>query len=321
VAAAAARVRAEGITVDTRVYADEAAEAITWAAAAEQAALIVMSTHGRSGVGRWIYGSVADQVLRRAAVPVLLVPPRSEHAWSDARPGLRVLVPLDGSPLAEEALGALANPLAAVAPTLVLLQVVQPLLPVVADGIVYTSPFDEEVEVGSARDYLEAVATRLRADGRTVELHALLGYPTTAIAAAVREYRIDLIAMATHGREGVARLVLGSVTAGVMQQSPVPLLLVRPAVGSKPVAVPAAAARPAPDTVTITLTPRELAWVERGLAELLRGAERESGARVDETPAAEAIAALAQRLSVQTAGPAPVANGTARLAPGPPRPG
>ena len=66
-----------------------------------QAGLVVMTTHGRSGLGRWLYGSVADQVLRRTDVPVLLVPAAGDRAWA-AGTLRQILVPLDGSALAEE---------------------------------------------------------------------------------------------------------------------------------------------------------------------------------------------------------------------------
>ena len=62
-----------------------------------------MSTHGRSAPGRWVYGSVADRVLRRASVPALLVPANCERQWPADGP-LHVLVPLDGSDFAQEAL-------------------------------------------------------------------------------------------------------------------------------------------------------------------------------------------------------------------------
>ena len=68
------RLRADGLTVQTQAYYDAADTAILAAARQKQADLIVMSTHGRSGLNRWVYGSVADAVLRVAPIPVLLVP-------------------------------------------------------------------------------------------------------------------------------------------------------------------------------------------------------------------------------------------------------
>src|SRR5581483_1003694 len=72
--AMAAQLRAQGLAAEPHVYYDEAPAAIADAAQRHQAGLIVMSTHGRGGLGRWVFGSVADAVLRTAEVPVLLVP-------------------------------------------------------------------------------------------------------------------------------------------------------------------------------------------------------------------------------------------------------
>ena len=90
---------------ETHVYYDNPVHAILDAAERQHVDLIVMSTHGRGGLSRMLYGSVADQILRRASVPVLLVPSIVEHAWPTLGPR-RILVPLDGSEFAAEALQA-----------------------------------------------------------------------------------------------------------------------------------------------------------------------------------------------------------------------
>src|SRR6266540_169598 len=86
--------------------------------------LIVMSTHGRSGLGRVLYGSVADRVVHEAVLPVLLVPAAAEVAWPDEG-RLRILLPLDGSDTAERALGPLGELAGATGAELVLLRVVE----------------------------------------------------------------------------------------------------------------------------------------------------------------------------------------------------
>jgi nucleotide-binding universal stress UspA family protein len=83
-----------------------------------------MSTHGRGGVGRWIYGSVADHLLRHAQVPVLLTSAAAQRVWAEGSP-LRVLVPLDGSALAEEVLARLGALPAALRGELILARVVE----------------------------------------------------------------------------------------------------------------------------------------------------------------------------------------------------
>ncbi len=90
--------------VETTTAVGEAADTIVEEIGVRRPDLVVMSTHGRSGIRRWIYGSVADEVMRRAPVPVLLVPAACPGEWPSNR-APRVLLPLDGSELAEGALG------------------------------------------------------------------------------------------------------------------------------------------------------------------------------------------------------------------------
>ena len=225
--ATAARLRETGLDVDGYVYYERPVLAILDAAQRHQVDLIVLSTHGRSGLGRVIYGSVADDVLRRAEVPVLLVPPMLDHAWPTDRP-LTVLVPLDGSTLAEAALES-ANLLAeGLGARLHLLQVVQPpTYPLYGDGYVYI-PFDDEAERANARQYIEQQAAKLAGRGRPATFEVAVGSPDVVIARTAAEQQADVIAMATHGRGGLARLVLGSVATGTLRRSHVPLLLTRP---------------------------------------------------------------------------------------------
>src|SRR5262249_52164400 len=114
-----------GIQIETAVIPGEAADVIVEEAQRRHADLIVMTTHGRSGLGRWLYGSVAEAVLARSLVPVLLV--RSGMPTSDlsAEGGAqRVLLPLDGSPNAERALPAAANLARAIGAEILLARVV-----------------------------------------------------------------------------------------------------------------------------------------------------------------------------------------------------
>jgi nucleotide-binding universal stress UspA family protein len=227
----------EGVTAETIEFWGEPGPEIVRAARERGAGLIAMATHGRSGLGRWLYGSVADHVLRHAEVPVLLVSAVCPPAWPEGGPGT-ILVPLDGSALAEAALApaaALAGPLRA---RLLLLRAVEP--PVVAGaayatGYVYAD-YDPGPALEEARGYLEGVARGLRERGLTADVAAEEGPAAAAIARAARERGAGLIAMATHGRSGIGRLVLGSVATGVLHQAAAPLLLLRPGPG-----------RPAPD--------------------------------------------------------------------------
>jgi nucleotide-binding universal stress UspA family protein len=229
--ATAGRLRDGGLKVEPDVYdADrgEVGRAICQAALEWQAKLIVMATHGRGGLGRFLYGSVADEVLRQATVPVLLVSSQSEHAWSIDRPP-RILVPLDGSPLAEAALDPAGELAEALGAELLLLQVIEPLPPrakTVAPELAGSHVTDE---LAKGRSYLEGIAQRVRRAGHRAVTHFAVGWPAAAIAEAASAERCDLIAMATHGRGGLARAAHGSVATGVLQRTGVPLLLTRPA--------------------------------------------------------------------------------------------
>lgn len=91
------------VGADSRLLDGEPAPAIVGLALRVAAALLVMSTHGRSGLGRWVYGSVAERVLRASVAPVLLVPALARTNWEETD-RCRIVVPLDGSPLAETVL-------------------------------------------------------------------------------------------------------------------------------------------------------------------------------------------------------------------------
>ena len=191
--------------------------------------MLVLTTHGRSGLTRTLLGSVADEVVRRAAGPVLLLPGAAPTDWLERPPeGRRVLVTLDGSPLAEEVLGPACALAAALDAELLLVRVVLPLMPEYMAAQAVVGRIEPEDSLVEAQGYLEAVAQHLRAYGVRVETHALLGSPIPTVVQLAQTSRADAIAMATHGRGGAARLVFGSVATGVLQRTAVPLLVLRP---------------------------------------------------------------------------------------------
>jgi nucleotide-binding universal stress UspA family protein len=283
--AAVERAKAGGVEAEPylyHLYYDRVGSLIADTARQQQADLIVMSTHGRGGFGRWIYGSVADEVLREAEVPVLLVPAGCEQPWSSDRKPC-IVVPLDRSELAEAALGPATELARLLGAGLFLVHVVQ--LPTYAYGDGYAfSQFDAEAELTEAREYVEQIAGRLRASGLSVRTWTGVDSPSLAIAAMARAAEADLIVMATHGRGGLARLVLGSVATGTLQRANVPVLVVRPATVRQPTAEPPLAAAkpsttpelpPAGPSVSITLSTRDLDLIERGLGELLLNPDRD----------------------------------------------
>jgi nucleotide-binding universal stress UspA family protein len=233
----ATRLRAEGFEVEICSPQGDVADEILAEAQRRDVDLIAMSTHGRSGLGRWVYGSVAEAVLARTPVPVVLT--RAWHA-RDAPHGVppRVLVPLDGSAFGESALSVAvpfaSSPLAA---EIVLLRVVLParhLLTSWAPGVVY-SELGTESDQEDAATYLHGVAERLAREEQVpasrIAVEVRVGLPAETIVDTANERGCALVAMATHGRSGISRAVLGSVTNAVLRLGSTPLLVVRPHTG------------------------------------------------------------------------------------------
>ena len=262
------------------VYADEVARAITDLAEEQRAELIVMATHGRSGLGRWVYGSVPDSVLQQSSTPVLLVPPHAERPLPTDRP-LRLLVPLDGSELAGEAIEAAELLAESLRAELLLLRVVEPPpYPLYGPGYAYI-PWDDDAERASARQYLQAQVDRLQAKGIKITAQGATGRPAWVIGQVARDAEADIVVMATHGRSGLARLVLGSVATSVLQRAETPVLLVRPVAmrqadwppdvtqrsGAGAATASASTARSSP-TVDVPLSLADVELIERGLETL-----------------------------------------------------
>jgi nucleotide-binding universal stress UspA family protein len=221
--------RRAGLEVTSLVYCaptEDEADVLDLAVREAGADLIVMSTHGRGGLRRSVFGSVADTLIRRVEVPVVLVTPHCDASWA-ARPPAQILVPLDGSPLAEQALHHAARLARLVDAEILLVRSVSPSLhPRYRNDKLVLSCADF-VEVEDAWRYLSNVADGLRSNGRRVSIRVLVGSAPVAIADAARTEDMDLIVMTTHGRGGLSRYVLGSVADGVLQRASVPILLVR----------------------------------------------------------------------------------------------
>lgn len=206
------------------VRRDEPAAAIAQAAAGEGAEMIAMATHGRGGLSRLFLGSVADAAVRAARVPVLLI--RGQSAWKPWATG-KILVPLDGSEQSECILPIVERLGARRERTIILLKVLEP-LPATARVEAAIPP---EAFLGlqpeEAQRYLDKVAEHLKDRGMRPECAVVFGRAPGMIAAYAGGERVDLIAMATHGRTGLRRLLFGSVAAGVLRSAPVPVLLLK----------------------------------------------------------------------------------------------
>jgi nucleotide-binding universal stress UspA family protein len=166
--------------------------------------LVIMATHGRTGLTRFALGSIADRMVRAGNAPVLLV-----RAFSPARSALETgLVPLDGSALAERAL---------------------PMVETLAGKPVRRVRLLRAISTPdhryAAMQYLERIAQRLATHGLEAEFDVRTEDPADAIRHAASG--VDLVILSTHGRGGLDRFRHGSIAERAMRELPTPVLLVR----------------------------------------------------------------------------------------------
>ena len=194
--------------------------------------LVAMTTHGRGTLGRFVFGSVADRIVRTSPVPVLLVRPALTAA-TEGSVLARLLVPLDGSERAEAALPVakgLAQRLAVPIQLVRATNSAQVLATLGGSGpFPATPPADIYDRLGNdleneATTYLSGVAKDLRAEGIDARWEVGLGSPYAEIANAIKPG--DLLVMTSHGRGGVMRWLLGSVAEKLVREAPAPVLLV-----------------------------------------------------------------------------------------------
>lgn len=191
--------------------------------------LVVLSTHGRSGLERAWLGSVADRLVRTLTVPLLLVRPDTTMTVEKAPVFERVLVGLDGSALAEDALRAahaLASPGARCTALRVAVPPHGPGSPYIPDAARVNRAMLAAAEQDAA-GYLAALAPQVRGDWAEFDTRVVTAHqPSRVLVDASVELDADLIAIATHGRGPVMRALIGSVTDRVVRLSQVPVLVV-----------------------------------------------------------------------------------------------
>lgn len=223
---------APGVTSVRVAQAGPVAETVLEVTRQVGANLIALSTHGRAGFDRLVLGSVAESVIRRSEVPVLTL-----HAGRTATPDApaphlleHVLVPFDGSERSLRVLDNLAVLGKGRTARITLLGVVELLA---AAEHWEASPPDPwlaklaEAQRERARTAAEWAAARARNLGFEAEVSIAEGRPALRIVELAEAAGVSLIAMTTHGRAGLARWVLGSVTELVLRAAPAPLLVVR----------------------------------------------------------------------------------------------
>jgi nucleotide-binding universal stress UspA family protein len=224
---------ARGFEVETATpYGDSPAEWIVKEANLRECDLVVMTTHGRTGPGRWWFGSIAEAVVAHTPVPVLL-----DRSWQPSQRELLLgdspvlLVPLDGSPFAESALEVAANLAEDIGASLVLVRVDPRSGDVLeAERIVAETEGAEDELALEESDYLRTAADIVQRDwpGLSVRTQLRFGAPAEAIASAAIEARAALVVMATHGHTGALRTVVGSVAGRLLELDTAPLVLVHP---------------------------------------------------------------------------------------------
>jgi nucleotide-binding universal stress UspA family protein len=200
--------------------------------------LIILSTHGYSGIKRWVLGSVARKVLYGTGVQVLLI--KSKAPKVSQVELKKMLLPLDGSPFSESPIPSIKQLIKGTGAEVVLTLVCEPpLVPSYGDHPI--NPTWEKHRDAlwaeakqQASEYLKKMEAKLRKQGMKVKAQVIPGelgrVPETILQAAQKE-EVDLIAMATHGRSAVSRWVYGGVANRIVEQSLQPVLLIRP---SKP---------------------------------------------------------------------------------------
>lgn len=197
--------------------------------AASRYDLVVMTTHGRGAFSRFWLGSVADSFIRHSTTPTLLIRPHDTPIAQIDAPALRrILIPLDGSLLAEQIIpAALALGETQDAEyTLLHVDEAEPSTLLAAHRSVEIAPI--RPLHSTSQHYLDAVAERLRAHGHRVSITVATGPAAPTILRHAQASQADLIALATHGRSGLPRLALGSVADKIIRGADTPILLIRP---------------------------------------------------------------------------------------------
>ncbi len=218
---------AHGVAVRPAIrWGPAPAETVVAYAAETEADLIVMGSHGRRGVRRMLLGSVTEEVVHTASCPVM-VAHLPEQTPSLVR---RILVPIDFSASGAPALDWAETLASSYDACLVLLHVLEDFKPMEPYEVAFGNLIDEVLPQleEHARNELERTAASFAGKGLQTETHVEHGRPADGILDFAARQDVGLIVLASHGRTGLERLLLGSVAARVMRSAPCPVLIVRP---------------------------------------------------------------------------------------------
>ncbi|MBM3119765.1 MAG: universal stress protein [Chloroflexi bacterium] len=232
----AKELKSQKIKVSTAVAYGNVAEEIIKFAQKGKIDLIIISTHGHSGIKRWMLGSVALKVLYGTCTPVLLAKSKA-HKISKVK-FKKILVPLDGSPFSETSIPYVKELAKGAGSEIILLRVSEPpILP--ADRSPAIKPSWEEYQSmlmakiqQQALEYLEKIKAGFETSA--IKIQTALGKAADSILQAAQKENVSLIAMTTQGRTGISRWVYGSVANRIVEQSLQPVLLIRPSKPEEP---------------------------------------------------------------------------------------
>lgn len=223
------------------VQGDPAEEILTFSEQ-NDVGLIAMSAYGRSSSDRWNLGSIANKVLQKSRVPIMLTRASSLEEALSQRKLSRVLVPLDGSPLAERVLPYVEGLIKGADSEILLLRVLEPfVLPGYVEAFVESvmeaqerkdwKQKQERERQENARAYLSRLGEELRGKGLKVQTAVQVGEAAEGILQYADATSVSLIVLSSHGRSGITRWVYGSIAAKVIEASTKPIFLLR--VGSR----------------------------------------------------------------------------------------
>src|SRR5262245_53338933 len=227
------------VPVSTALLEGPVADTLCAQAGDGETDLVVMATHGRGPLGRFWLGSVADELVGRLPVPVLLVRPGEGEVDLAQEPELGpILVPLDGSPLAEEVLAPAGELARLLGVNITLLRIVKPVpgsavpddpaLGQEARALLNRTREVHREVIHEASASLLRVAERLRSEGLRVGTRVTIQeHPAAAILGEAEATDAGLIALTTHGRRGLIRVVMGSVADKVVRGAAIPVLVHR----------------------------------------------------------------------------------------------
>ncbi len=229
------------VPVTARLLEGPIAEAIDQHVQSIGADLMVMTTRGRGAMARFWLGSVADALARRSEIPILFVHPREQTPQVGHGGEFKhVLIPLDGSELAEQAIDCALGVADGEKTQVTLLRAIPTILPlttlaassdfgVVPESVYRAMLESQEQHKVNAQAYLTQMAESLKGRVKNVQTRLIANdKPADAILDEAKANEVDLIAMTSRGQGGIKRLVLGSVADKVLRGSEIPVLLCPP---------------------------------------------------------------------------------------------